>query len=178
MRRAFSAPGFAMAELLITLVIVSVAISASVRMLGSHQRTTLAIVLTAGTTAVAVSAREQLIYGKGNGIADTGGFNLVADDMGFGPAAGAQTLNIGSSLPEVEIVTHWTALPLYSDGVIFSEGNLTGAPAYPLLKLGEITVSWNDDEGETQAYSLPFSRPHPVLNSSAEKLLKLNKIAP
>ncbi len=178
MKRILSAPGFAMAELLITLVIVSITISASVRMLSSHQRTTLAIMLTSGSTAVATSVREQLSYGEGNGIADISGFNLVADDTGYGPLAGVQMINIGSALPEVEIITHWTALPRYSDGVIISEDKLAGWPAYPLLKQGEITVSWKDDEGGIQAFSLPFSRPHPILNAGAEKLLMLNKIAP
>lgn len=178
MRRSFSVRGFALTELLITLVIVSTTISASVRMLSSHQRTTLAIMLSAGTTEVALSARQHLASGNGNSIADLSGFNLIGNDTGHGPVAGAQMINIGSAMPEVEIVTHWTALPRYSDGVVFSGGKLAGAPAYPLLKQGEITVSWKDDEGDTKTFSLPFSRPHPILNASAEKLLKLNSIAP
>lgn len=175
---AFHCSGWALIEVLLTMVITSATLLGSLHLLEGLQTTERTIQQRHEAYSVASNFKAQFLARDQNGLKSVDFFQTLTTDFASGLSAGVVERDIGLHMPNQQYTVTWATTPQYTyEGSLFTSAQNGGAP-YPLMKSATIGVNWYMEDGTSVTIHTQVAILHPIVDARIDKLLQLNQIQP
>lgn len=170
--------GWALIEVLLTMIVTSATILGSLHLLEGLHITERTIQQRHEAYSLASQYKAQILTGDQNGLKSIDFYQTLTTDFAVGLTTGVVNRDIGLHMPNQQYTVTWTITPHYTqEGSLYDSAKSDGAP-YPLMKRASIDVIWYTEDGSPTTIHTQVAILHPLVDARIDKLFQLNQIQP
>ncbi|MBU3021863.1 hypothetical protein [Aestuariibacter sp. A3R04] len=170
--------GMVLLEVLLAMIMMTSVLLGCIAVVQNFQQTSIATSLYGAAMNTAQRYRSHFSLVGKKGFADLPIFVQIAPNAGGLLPPGNNTVNLGPHIAPHGYSVSWHSTEKYTQNAnVYTTAQSSGCP-YPLIKHIDITVSWQNLDGNMLSYSTQTAISHPLLSAHPDKLFRLDATVP